>query len=101
MGAFREQLKTVPSVLIPIGAAWLAYCWQRRVAFTKALFDVWQKVVVTVQDAIQYTHLPQHTQADFAKVMHTLSCRIDDIRGHSITSMSATSRCLIRPNGLF
>jgi hypothetical protein len=58
-----------------------AFCWQRRVAFTKALFDIWQKIVVTVQDAIQYTHLKEPSQTDFAKVMHSLSCRIDDIRG--------------------
>jgi hypothetical protein len=78
---YGEGLRAGPAVFIPIGAAWLAYCWQRRVAFTKALFDVWQKIVVAVQDAIQYTHLPQRSQTDFAKVMHGLSCRIDDIRG--------------------
>jgi hypothetical protein len=44
-------------------------------------FSIWQKIVVTVQDAIQYTYLPQRSQTDFAKVMHSLSCRIDDIRG--------------------
>lgn len=76
-----DALRTVPAVLIPIGAGWLAFCVQRRVAFTKALFDVWQKIVVAVQDALQYTHLGQPSQADFGKVMHSLSCRIDDVRG--------------------
>ncbi|WP_128948390.1 MULTISPECIES: hypothetical protein [Bradyrhizobium] len=78
---YSSALRVVPAVLIPIGAAWLAFCVQRRVAFTKALFDVWQKIVVTVQDSIQYTHSPTHTQAEYAKVMHSLSCRIDDVRG--------------------
>ena len=49
---YGQELRAVPSVLLAIGGAWLAFCWQRRVAFTKALFDVWQKIVVTVQDAI-------------------------------------------------
>jgi hypothetical protein len=78
---YTDALKAAPAVFIPIGAAWLAFCWQRRVAFTKALFDTWQKIVTTVQDAIQYTLLPNPTQPDFAKIMHSLSCRIDDIRG--------------------
>ena len=79
--AYEDGLRAVPAILIPIGAAWLAFCWQRRVSFTKALFDVWQKMVITIQDVIQYTYLPAPSQADFAKVKHSLSCRIDDIRG--------------------
>ncbi|EJN11051.1 hypothetical protein PMI42_05674 [Bradyrhizobium sp. YR681] len=78
---YQAALRSGPTVFIPIGAGWLAFCVQRRVAFTKALFDVWQKIVVTIQDAVQYTHLTSPTQADFAKVMHSLSCRIDDLRG--------------------
>lgn len=78
---YKDGLRAIPAILIPIGAAWLAFCWQRRVAFTKALFDVWQKTVITIQDAIQYTFMPSPSQADYAKVMHSLSCRIDDIRG--------------------
>jgi hypothetical protein len=39
---YKDGLRTAPAILIPIGAAWLAFCWQRRVSFTKALFDVWQ-----------------------------------------------------------
>jgi hypothetical protein len=78
---YTEALKAFPAIIVAIGAAWLAYCWQRRVAFTKALFDVWQKLVNSIQDAIQYTHLSKHEQPEFAKVMHSLSCRLDDIRG--------------------
>lgn len=77
----RAELQKVPGVLVPVGGGWLAYCFQRRVAFTKALFDVWQKLVVTIQDAIQYTHMSKPKQEDFAKVMHDLSCRLDDMRG--------------------
>jgi hypothetical protein len=80
-GAYQEALRAIPSVLIPLGGAWLAFCWQRRIAFTKALFDIWQKTVVTVQDARQYTFVPKPSQEHFARVMHSTSCRIDDIRG--------------------
>jgi hypothetical protein len=38
-------------------------------------------MVITMQDTIQYTFLVAPSQTDFAKVMHSLSCRIDDIRG--------------------
>ena len=76
-----DALRALPAVLIPIGAGWLAFCVQRRVAFTKALFDVWQKIVVAVQDALQYAHIDKPSQADFAKVMYSLGCRIDDVRG--------------------
>jgi hypothetical protein len=78
---YRDRLRLAPTILIPVGAAWLAYCWQRRITFTKALFDVWQKTVITIQDAIQYTWLDLPTQLDYSEVTHSLSCRIDDIRG--------------------
>jgi hypothetical protein len=78
---YGKELRAVPSVLIPLGGAWLAFCWQRRIAFTKALFDIWQKTVVTVQEARQYTFLPKPSQEHFARVMQSTSCRIDDIRG--------------------
>lgn len=76
-----DHTKQIPGIVIPVAAGWLAYCYQRRVAFTKALFDIWQKIVGSVQDAIQYTHLPSPTQADYAKVLRELGCRIDDVRG--------------------
>jgi hypothetical protein len=41
---YSDGLRAVPAVLIPIRGAWLALCWQRRVAFTKALFDIWQNI---------------------------------------------------------
>jgi len=78
---YIEQVKLVPTVLVPVAAAWLAFCWQRRVSFTKALSDIWQKTVGTIQDTIQYTHLTQPNHGDFAKISRDLSCRIEDIRG--------------------
>jgi hypothetical protein len=37
--------------------------------------------VISIQDAVQYTHLSKYEQTEFAKVMHSLSCRLDDMRG--------------------
>ena len=53
-----STFKDLIPLLIAIPAAWLGYCFQRRQAYLKDVRELWSKLVASVQDAIQYTHLP-------------------------------------------
>ena len=75
-----NTLKDAIPLLIAIPAAWLGYCLQRRQAYLKDVRDLWSKLVPTVQEAIQYTHLPNPPQAEFAKVSKGLSVAIEELR---------------------
>lgn len=63
------------------GAGWIAFCLQRRIAYIKALQDLWIRLVATIQDTIQYTHLDLTDQPKFALVLRDPSCRTDEMRG--------------------
>lgn len=65
---------------IAIPAAWLGYCVQRRQAYLKDVRELWSKVLGAVQDAIQYTHLVNPPQTEFAKVQRSLSIAVDEVR---------------------
>jgi hypothetical protein len=78
---YEEASRSLIPVLIAVAAAWLTFCLQRRVAYTVALRSLWEKMVASVQAAIQYTHLPKKTAEEYRKVLENLGCRIDDVRG--------------------
>ena len=78
---FGEATRAVIPAYVAVAAGWVAYCLQRRIAYTNALRALWEKVVGSVQIAIQYTHLGNHDSNNFATVMRELSSRVDDIRG--------------------
>jgi hypothetical protein len=75
-----NTLKDAIPLLIAIPAAWLGYCLQRRQSYLKDVRDLWSKLVPAVQDAIQYTHLPNPPQAEFAKLNRSLSIVIEELR---------------------
>ena len=75
-----NTLKDAIPLLIAIPAAWLGYCLQRRQSYLKDVRDLWSKLVPAVQEAIQYTHLLNPPQADFAKVSKGLSVVIEELR---------------------
>jgi hypothetical protein len=75
-GPFKDA---VP-LIIAIPAAWLGFCLQRRQAYLKEVRELWTKLVVSVQDAIQYTHLSNPLQSEYAKVLRSLSTAIEELR---------------------
>lgn len=76
-GAFKDLLP----LAIAIPAAWLGYCFQRRQAYLKDVRDLWSKLVIAAQEAIQYTHLQNPPQSEFAKVQKNLSIVIEEVLG--------------------
>ena len=77
--AYNTFKDAVP-LLVAIPAAWLAFCVQRRQAYLKDVRDLWAKLVLAVQDAIQYTHLTEPPQAEYAKTLKSLSIIAEELR---------------------
>jgi len=73
--------KDLVPLAFAIPAAWLGYCFQRRQAYLKDVRDLWSKLIAATQEAIQYTHLPNPPQSEFAKVQKSLSIAIEELRG--------------------
>ncbi|MHA6884640.1 hypothetical protein [Ralstonia pseudosolanacearum] len=72
--------KDLVPLIIAIPAAWLGYCFQRRQAYLKDVRDLWSKLVLSVQDSIQYTHLSAPEQPDYARVLKGLSVTTEEVR---------------------
>jgi hypothetical protein len=68
-------------LIIAIPALWLGYCLQRRQTYLKDVRDLWSKLVVAGQGAIQYTHLPAPEHSDYTEILTTLTVTIEEIRG--------------------
>lgn len=75
-GTFKDL---VP-LIIAIPAAWLGYCFQRRQAYLKDIRDLWSKIISAFQDSVQYTHLSEPPQDEFAKVLKALSIATEELR---------------------
>ena len=71
--------------LIPIALgpplAVAAYAFNRRNSYLQALRQLWAGLVPAAQQAIQYTHLSNPTQRDFAATQSAISTAIDEVRG--------------------
>jgi len=76
-----DATRSAIPAFVAAAAGWLAFCLQRRIAYIKALHDLWIRLVAAVQDTIQYTHLDPPDQTKFGSIMRDLSCRTDEIRG--------------------
>ena len=76
-----STIKDFSSLLIAIGAAYLAYCFQRRQAFLVSLRDLWKELVEAKGELIEYTHNPNPDQVAFSKAHRALSKAIDTVRG--------------------
>jgi hypothetical protein len=67
-------------VYIAIGAAWLTFALQRRVAFTNALRPLWDRIVDTVHSCQGYINSDMHPEDEYKFLIKNLCCRIDEIR---------------------
>lgn len=74
-------IKDIIPVALAIPTAFLAYAFARRNSYLQALREFWKQLVPSMQKAIQYTHLAEPKQTDFAPVMESLSSAIDLTRG--------------------
>ena len=70
----------VPFILA-IPAAWLGFCFSKRLSFLSQLRVLWTHIVETVQTAIQYTHLAEPTREDYSAALRQISSSIDEVRG--------------------
>ncbi len=68
-------------LIINMPAAWLAYCFQRRQSYLSDVRNLYTKLVVSVQEAIQYTNLDCPSQERFVSVKMSISTIIDEMRG--------------------
>ena len=78
---YAEATRAAVPAFVAVAAGWITYCLQRRVSYINSLRSLWDKVVETVQNAIQYTYKSSPSDIDFNEVMYELGCRIDDVRG--------------------
>ena len=77
---YVEVAEHVAPLALVIAGALLANWFSRRSSFTAAMRQLWFQVVPAVQEAIQYTHLPLPTDADFARTQMALSMAVDQVR---------------------
>lgn len=73
--------KDLIAFLIAIPAAWLGYCFSRRISYLQHLQSLWTHVNSSIQQVIQYTHLPNPEPDDYANVQLVICTMIDEIRG--------------------
>ena len=66
---------------IAIPAAYLGFCFQRRSSFLQALRQLWSNLIISVNSAIQYTHLTESTDKQYGETLVLLSKSIDEVRG--------------------
>ncbi len=76
-----QTFKDLVPFFIAIPAAWLGYCFQKRFSYLSALREFWNILIPACQQAIQYTHIQNPTDHDFAKTQQDLSTVIDSLRG--------------------
>lgn len=75
-----STLRDLIPIFVALPAAWLAYCFQRRIAYLHDVRDIWFKIVGATQSAVQYTHMSCPTQSEYGSTLKELSVVIDEIR---------------------
>ena len=77
---FRPFLKDYSNLFLGVGAAYLAYCFQRRQAFLISLRELWHKCIEAKGDLIDYTHSSEPNQLAFGRAHRSISAAIDMVR---------------------
>ncbi len=76
-GVFKDLIP----FFIAIPAAWLGYCFSRRLVYLQQLRALWTQINSAVQACIQYTHSDSPTRETYGSVLTEMSAVIDEIRG--------------------
>ena len=77
---FSVYADLIPFV-VALPAVYLGFCFQRRQSFLNSLKSLWTKLIVSVQDSIQYTHLQQPGIEEYSVTLKNLSIVMEEIRG--------------------
>jgi hypothetical protein len=80
-GPVYDTIKDFSPLIIATGAAYLAYCFQRRQTFLTSLRELWKEMIEAKGELIEYTHNNNPDQAAFGKAHRALSKSIDSVRG--------------------
>lgn len=79
--ATADRLEALIPIALAVPVALLAGAFNRRNSYLQALRELWYRLVPAAQTAIQYTHLTEPSQSDFAQTQGSLSAAIDEVRG--------------------
>lgn len=76
-----DTLADLVPLVIAAPAAWLGYCFSRRIAFLQHLRDLWLRLVSAVQACLEYTYEEEPSKEEYSRVMMKMSVIIDEVRG--------------------
>lgn len=79
--SYYETFKDSIPFILAIPAAYLGFCFQKRMSYLQSLRSLWSKLVVSVNNAIQYTFLESPSQEQYSTVIVDLRIVIDELRG--------------------
>ncbi len=75
-----NTFKDLLPLIVAIPVVWLGYCFHCRLAYLRDVRELWSKIVVAVQEAIQYTHLKNPSQSIYGTVLMDLSIATEELR---------------------
>jgi|SRR5271157_143353 len=74
--------KDLLPLMVAIPAAWLAYCFHRRMSYLQALRSLWNDLVKAGKQAVEYTRWDTpRSEEDFRGTILELTKAIDSLRG--------------------
>lgn len=79
-GEMYNYIKDFSPLLLGIGAAYLAYSFQRRMAFLTSLRDLWKEITETKNILIRYTNKKLPTEEEYDAAEQKLFNTIDLVR---------------------
>lgn len=72
--------KTIIPITLALPTAWLAFCFQRRNSYLKALRDFWGRLLPTIQNTITFAQKNQPTSEEYELIVKDFIIIIDDLR---------------------
>lgn len=76
-----ETYKDLIPFFIAIPAAWLGYCFSRRLSYLQHLRALWSHLNQSFQMVLQYTYKKNTNVDDFSEVQISICTCIDEVRG--------------------
>ncbi|WP_339161814.1 hypothetical protein [Methylobacterium bullatum] len=73
-------LKDFSPLLLAVGAAYLAYSFQRRMAFLTSLRELWKDITQTKNTLINFTYKSKPTEKEYEEAQQKLYNTIDLVR---------------------